>query len=154
MMGLAVTCLRRELGKVVFLQSMPVMMPEDQKPLSTPWKSLWLTLHTSPAKAAENQHDHLAYITQIGSISAMKNSSSISDGSWEAVVLPDVKILPASRSSTGPACSVSHLQQRVLGETKAALPVAYPAQLMSGSKGGLRFSCWYWPSQSRSPRPM
>jgi len=48
---------------------------------------------------------------QTGSTSAANNS----DRSWEAAVLPDIRMLPAPRSPTGPAYGVSGLQQVVLG---------------------------------------
>ena len=57
----------------------------------------------------------------------MNNNSLISDGSWEAAVLPEVRILPASRTPAGSAYGISGLQQVVLGEPRAGLRDADPA---------------------------
>lgn len=81
-----------------------------------------------------------------GSISATSNSSLISDGSWEAAVLPDAGALPAPRGIAG-------VQRGVLGEPGAGLQDADPARLMSGSKGGLKIFLLLLTNWKQIPRP-
>lgn len=83
----------------------------------------------------------------------MNNNLLISDGSWEAAVLPDIRILPAPRSPAGSAYGISGLQQVALGELRAGLQDADPARLMSGSKGGLKIFLLLLTNWKQIPRP-